>query len=75
MRVATLAPPSAHAAPDQREEEAVADRDEPPFEGGSQPVKQMPPTIPPSRPSPLPWIMGIVVVLLLVSGLVFIFAH
>ncbi|HEX2203911.1 MAG TPA: hypothetical protein VHG91_11460 [Longimicrobium sp.] len=50
-------------------------RDDPPFEGGSQPVKQMPPTVPPSRPSPMPVVMGIVIVLLLGAGVVFLFSH
>jgi hypothetical protein len=53
----------------------VADRDEPPFEGGSQPVKQMPPSVPPSRPSPMPVIMGVLIVLLIAAGAVFIFSH
>jgi hypothetical protein len=48
---------------------------EPPFEGGSQPVKQEPPRIPPSRPSPRAGILLGLIVLLLVAGVVFIFAH
>src|SRR5215216_4467177 len=41
------------------ETRAVADRDEPPFEGGSQPVKQVPPDVPPGRPSAMPVVMGV----------------
>jgi len=53
---------------------AASDR-EPPFEGGSQPVRQHPDPIPPSRASPRAALMlGIVVLLILVGG-VFIFAR
>lgn len=58
-----------------RETKAVADRDEPPFEGGSQPVKQMPPDMPPSRPGAMPVVMGLLIVLILAAGLVFLFSH
>jgi len=53
----------------------VADRDEPPFDGGSQPVKQMPPSVPSSRRSPMPVIMGVIVFLLIAVGFVFLFSH
>ncbi|HEU4452553.1 MAG TPA: hypothetical protein VFR81_05805 [Longimicrobium sp.] len=53
----------------------MADRDEPPFEGGSQPVKQRPPSVLSSRPSPMPVIMGIVVFILIAAGFVFLFSH
>ena len=52
----------------------MSDR-EPPFEGGSQPVREEPPRIPPSRPSPRMGIMLAIVVLLLLAGAVFIVAH
>ena len=48
---------------------------EPPFEGGSQPVKQEPPRIPPSRPSPRAGILLGLIGLLLLAGSVFIVAH
>jgi hypothetical protein len=53
----------------------LADRDEPPFEGGSQPVKQMPPDMPPGRRSAMPVVMGLLIVLILAAGLVFLFSH
>lgn len=48
---------------------------EPPFEGGSQPVKQQPSHVPPSRASPRMGILLGLIVLFLLAGLVFIFAH
>ena len=63
-------------APNQTEtENDVATDREPPFEGGSQPVKQEPPRIPPSRPSPRMGILLGLIVLFLLAGLVFVFAH
>lgn len=53
---------------------AASDR-EPPFEGGSQPVRQHPDPIPPSRASPRAALMLAVVVLLLLAGVMFIFAR
>lgn len=53
----------------------MPDRDEPPFEGGSQPVKQMPPYVPPGRRSAMPLVMGLLIVVLLAAGLVFLFSH
>lgn len=50
-------------------------RDEPPFEGGSQPVVQRPPTVPPGRRSPAPVILGVLIVVLIAAGVVFLFAH
>jgi len=46
---------------------------EPPFEGGSQPVKQVTDPIPPSRASPRAGLMLGLVVLFLLAGLVFVF--
>jgi hypothetical protein len=48
---------------------------EPPFEGGSQPVKQRPDPIPPSRRSPQVVILLGLVLLFLLAGVVFIFAR
>ena len=48
---------------------------EPPFEGGSQPVKQEPPYVPPSRPSPRAGLLLGLIVLFIVAGAIFIFAH
>jgi hypothetical protein len=59
---------------DEQEDVQTSDR-EPPFEGGSQPVKQKTDPVPPSRPSAMPVVMGIVIVILIVSGVVFLFAH
>jgi len=53
----------------------VATDREAPFEGGSQPGKQEAPRIPPSRPSPRAGILLGLIVLLLLAGVVFIFAH
>jgi hypothetical protein len=53
---------------------AATDR-EPPFEGGSQPVKQQPDPIPPSRRSPQAAILLGIVVLFVLVGVVFVFAH
>lgn len=53
---------------------AASDR-EPPFEGGSQPVRQHPDPIPPSRASPRAALMLAAVVLLLLAGVMFIFAR
>lgn len=53
---------------------AATDR-EPPFEGGSQPVKQKTDRIPPSRPSPQMGILIGVIVVFLLAGVVFLFAH
>jgi hypothetical protein len=53
---------------------AASDR-EPPFEGGSQPVKQQPDPIPTSRRSPRAGIMLGIVVLLILAGVVFAFAR
>ena len=47
-------------------------RDDPPFEGGSQPVKQMPPSVPPGRPSLQPVVLGIAIVLILALAFVFL---
>ena len=53
---------------------AATDR-EPPFEGGAQPVKQQPDPIPPSRRSPQAFILLGLVVLFVLAGVVFVFAH
>jgi hypothetical protein len=53
---------------------AATDR-EPPFEGGSQPVKQVTDPVPPSRPSPQMGILIAVIVVILLAGGIFIFAH
>ena len=53
---------------------AATDR-EPPFEGGSQPVKQKPDPVPASRPSPQMGILLGLIVVFLLAGLIFIFAH
>ena len=53
---------------------AASDR-EPPFEGGSQPVRQHPDPIPPSRASPRAALMLGMVVLLLLAGVIFVFAR
>jgi hypothetical protein len=53
---------------------AATDR-EPPFEGGAQPVRQQPDPIPPGRRSPQAGLLIGLVVLLLLAGVVFIFAH
>ena len=52
---------------------ADAGRDEPPFEGGSQPVKQMPPHVPPSRPAMGPALVIGFVVILVAAVLIYIF--
>ena len=46
---------------------------EPPFDGGSQPVRQVKDPIPPSRASPRAALMLGVLVLFLLAGAVFIF--
>lgn len=52
----------------------MADSDrEPPFEGGSQPVKQEPPRIPPSRPAMGPAIVIVGVLILVAAVGVFLF--
>ena len=48
---------------------------DPPMEGGSRPVKQEPPYVPPSRRSPMPVILIVVVAVILLAGLAFIFSH
>lgn len=53
---------------------AATDR-EPPFEGGSQPVKQQPDPVPPGRRSAQPAILLGLVVLAILAGLVFVFAR
>ncbi|HEX5726729.1 MAG TPA: hypothetical protein VFX98_14735 [Longimicrobiaceae bacterium] len=51
---------------------APSDR-EPPFEGGSQPVPQRPPDMPSGRRSAGPFLIVLVTVLILLSGLVWLF--
>jgi len=51
----------------------VATDREPPFEGGSQPVKQVTDPVPPSRPSPRAGLMLAVIILILLSGAIFVF--
>gem|GEM_PF-2324586 len=46
---------------------------EPPFEGGSQPVKQVTDPVPPSRASPRAALMLGAVIVLLLAGAVFVF--
>lgn len=58
----------------RRDALAATDR-EPPFEGGAQPVEQQPDPIPPSRRSPQAAILLGLVVLFVVVGIVFLFAH
>ena len=53
---------------------AATDR-EPPFEGGAQPVKQQPDPIPTSRRSPQAAILLGLVLLFVLVGVVFVFAH
>ena len=53
---------------------AATDR-EPPFEGGAQPVKQQPDPIPPSRRRPQAFVLLALVVLFVLVGVVFVFAH
>ena len=52
---------------------SVATDREPPFDGGSQPVRQVKDPIPPSRASPRAALMLGVLVLFLLAGAVFIF--
>lgn len=53
---------------------AADDRD-PPFEGGSQPVPQVKDPVPSSRRSPQMGILLAVIVIILLAGGIFIFAH
>jgi hypothetical protein len=48
---------------------------EPPFEGGSQPVKHRPDPVPPGRASPRAALMLVAVLVLLLAGAVFIVAR
>ena len=51
----------------------MANDREPPFEGGSQPVKQVPDPVPPGRPSPRAGLMLLIVILILLAGAIFVF--
>lgn len=74
-RARPLRPPAGLIGSASRRDALAATDREPPFEGGAQPVEQQPDPVPPSRRSPQAAILLGLVVLFVVVGIIFLFAH